>query len=90
MFLIKDYFLLNYKNKEIPLNYIEKITEFKDFDDITQDEYNLYISNTKFMNNNWNLRLQTIKYCDLDCLVLYQIIDKFSDNIWKLFRIDIL
>src|ERR1700712_2992133 len=33
---------------------------------------------------------ETIKYCELDCKVLYQIIDKFSDNIFKLFRIDIL
>ena len=33
---------------------------------------------------------ETIKYCELDCIALYQIIDKFSDNIFQMFRIDLL
>jgi hypothetical protein len=77
-------------NSEIPLNYIGAVPEFQYFDKITHDQYSSYCSNKEFINNNWNLRKQTIKYCELDCFVLYQIIDKFSDNIFKLFRIDIL
>lgn len=38
----------------------------------------------------WNLKTETIKYCDLDCVVLYQVINKFSDLIFKMFRIDLL
>lgn len=36
------------------------------------------------------MQLETLKYCELDCILLYQIIDKFSDSIFKSFRIDIL
>lgn len=77
-------------NSLIPLNYVGIIPKIEFFDKITIEEYELYCNNTKFNNNNWNLRTETIKYCELDCLVLYQILSKFSDNIFKLFRIDIL
>ena len=33
--------------------------------------------------------METIKYCELDCLVLYKVIEKFSKNIFELFRIDL-
>jgi hypothetical protein len=36
-----------------------------------------------FNKNNWNLRLETIKYCELDCKVLYQVISKFNDLIFN-------
>jgi hypothetical protein len=75
-------------NIEIPLNYLGSIPEFKYFINITQEEYNNY--STQFINNNWDLKKETIKYCELDCYVLYQIIDKFSDNIFKLFRINLV
>jgi len=75
-------------NREISLEYEGAIPDFKYFDNISLEEYNIYCS--KFKNNTWNLRKETIKYCELDCFVLYQIIDKFSDNIFKLFRMDIL
>ena len=53
------------------------------------EEYLAY--SNKFSNNkDWNLKFETIKYCELDCIVLYNNINKFSDNIFKLFRIDIL
>lgn len=77
-------------NEQISLNYIDPAPAFKFFDGISQDEYNSYSSQ---FNNNWNLKSETIKYCELDCYVLYQIIDKFScaaDNIFKMFRIDLL
>lgn len=43
-----------------------------------------------YINKKWNLRDETIKYCEQDVISLYQIIDKFSIRIFKLFRIDIL
>lgn len=72
------------------MDYIGAIPDFKYFDGVSSFEYTAYCSNSEFVNNNWNLKTQTIKYCELDCLVLYQIIEQFSDKIFALFRIDIL
>ena len=33
--------------------------------------------------------METIKYCELDCLVLYKVLEKFPQNIYTLFRMDI-
>jgi hypothetical protein len=65
------------------LDYVGEVPEFKYFDNkIKLSEYNDYIS--KF-NNNWNLRDETIKYCNIDCISLYQVIFKFSNLIFGLF-----
>ena len=65
------------------LDYIGEVPEFKYFyNNIKLSEYNNYIS--KFYNN-WNLRNETIKYCEIDCISLYQVIYKFSDLIFDLF-----
>jgi hypothetical protein len=40
--------------------------------------------------NNWNLKDETIKYCEQDVHTLYQILDVFRKKIFKLFKIDIL
>jgi DNA polymerase type B, organellar and viral len=45
-------------------------------------EYNKYKANFK---NNWNLKSEVIKYCNLDCISLYQILFKFNDMIFSLF-----
>lgn len=75
-------------NKDIPLDYVGEVPDYKYFEGITAEEYREYCK--EFINKPWDLKIETIKYCELDCLVLYQIIEKFSDNIFKLFRIDIL
>ena len=38
----------------------------------------------------WDLREETIKYCEQDVVTLYQVINKFNEQIFILFRIDIL
>lgn len=53
---------------------------------ITLDEYNEYTS--KF-NNLWNLRDEAIKYCELDCISLYEILIKFNDMIYDLYHLNI-
>jgi DNA polymerase type B, organellar and viral len=77
-------------NSDIDLNYIGKIPEYKYFneDEISLDEYNNYC--TKFNTNNWNLKSECIKYCEQDCISLYQVINEFNKQIFKLFRLDIL
>lgn len=65
------------------LNYEGQVPEFKHFGNkISENDYRNYIS--KF-DNNWNLRDETIKYCEIDCISLYQVIYKFSELIFELF-----
>jgi hypothetical protein len=74
-------------NSNISLDYHGIVPAFEYFDNISHEEYNNY---AKQFNNDWNLRNETIKYCELDCKVLKQVINKFSDNIFNSFRLDIL
>ena len=75
-------------NKNISLIYEGLVPEYNYFlqDKISKEDFESYSSS---FNNNWNLRTETIKYCELDCLVLHQVIEKFSKFIYESFRIDI-
>jgi hypothetical protein len=65
------------------LNYIGEVPEFKYFGNkISKKEYQNYKSG---FNSFWNLRNETIKYCEIDCISLYQVIFKFSALIFSLF-----
>jgi len=76
---IFPYLFVNENN----LDYIGDVPNFKEFDNkISLTDYNNYKSN---FNNNWNLRNETIKYCELDVISLYQVIFKFSDLVFSLF-----
>lgn len=48
--------------------------------------------NYKSTNDNklWNLKEETIKYCEQDCRSLYQIINVFNKQIFELFNVDVL
>jgi hypothetical protein len=77
-------------NENISLNYKGEVPNIKFFDNISESDYNDYKSNySSCGDTNWYIKEETIKYCEQDCLVLYQIIEKFSEKIYKLFRIDI-
>jgi len=67
------------------LNYIGQIPDFKYFDGISSLDYNCYVENY----NIWNLRDEAIKYCEIDCVSLYQIIIKFNELIFEHFSINI-
>jgi DNA polymerase type B, organellar and viral len=69
------------------LDYIGPVPDFKYFDNISINEYNEYKS--MFDNNHWNLKNEAIKYCEIDCVSLYQVIIKFSNMIFDLFKINI-
>lgn len=69
------------------LDYKGIVPSFKMFDNkISREEYNNYKSNFK---NNWVLKAESIKYCNIDCLALYQIIIKFNSLIFDLFGLNI-
>ena len=40
-------------------------------------------------DNNWNLKKETIRYCEQDCKSLYQVISKFQDLIFEYFKVNI-
>ena len=68
------------------LDYVGQVPAFKYFDGITLNEYNEYCSN---FNNNWCLKTESIKYCEADCVSLYQIMIKFINMIFDLYKINV-
>jgi DNA polymerase type B, organellar and viral len=68
------------------LDYIGAVPEFKYFEGISLNEYLNYCLNIK---NNWSLRMEAIKYCNSDCISLYQILIKFNELIFDRFKINI-
>jgi DNA polymerase type B, organellar and viral len=76
--IIFPIFFVNESN----LNYIGEIPDIKYFKDIDLKSYKNYISN---YNGLWNLKNETIRYCNLDCISLYQILFKFNNMIFELF-----
>lgn len=54
---------------------------------MTVDEYNLYKS--RFEINNWSLKSEAIKYCELDCKALFEVVMNFGNKIFKEFSVNI-
>jgi hypothetical protein len=69
--------------KEDNLNYIGKVPKIKYFKNISEKDYASYKSN---FNNNWNLKNEAVKYCNLDCISLHQVMTKFTGMIFELFE----
>lgn len=68
------------------LNHEGKVPTINSFFKINLTEYENYVA--KF-NNNWNLKNEAIKYCNIDCISLYQVIENFNHLIFNLFSINI-
>lgn len=64
------------------LNYLGNVPSINNFFKIDENEYNNYLN--KF-DNNWNLKNEAIKYCEIDCISLYQILFKFNSLVFELF-----
>ena len=65
------------------LNYIGEVPAIENFFKITVNEYNNY---KNLMKNIWNLKDEAIKYCEIDCIALYQIILKFNSLVFGMFN----
>jgi len=78
----KGIFPHNFVN-ENNLDYIGITPDITLFNDISAEEYEGLIS------DKWNLKEELIKYCEIDCISLYQIIFKFNELIYGLFSINI-
>ena len=85
----KGIFPYNFVNKEgIDLDYVGDVPEYTYFNS-EKVTYADYIDYSKKYNKNWDLKQETKKYCEQDCICLYQVLDLFSKLIWKKERIDI-
>lgn len=83
---IFPYLFVNNENTELDYNGL--VPKFEMFPKISKEDYLLYCK--EFENKTWSLKEETIKYCELDVLILYSVIDKFKSNIFKLFRVEVL
>jgi DNA polymerase type B, organellar and viral len=84
--VLKSIFPYSFIN-ESRLTYNSHVPELKYFSNVSKAEYQDYLNS--FKNKTWNLEAEIIKYCIIDCVTLYQIIDKFSAMIYELYHINI-
>ena len=82
----KDMFPHRFVSSE-NLDYIGPVPSFEYFDKISEKDYNEYVA--RFTDNQWNLKAEAIKYCELDCTSLHSVLTSFSIQIFEMFRINI-
>lgn len=69
------------------LNYEGKVPAKTYFDNISDIEYKHILD--EFKNKHWNLKDELMKYMKNDIVALYQIVDRFSEDIFELENINI-
>jgi len=69
------------------INYHGQVPKFSYFNNITIDEYLEYGS--LFNNKEWNFKSESINYCLIDCITLYEILIKFNSLIFGKFNLNI-
>lgn len=70
------------------LNYIGQVPYISHFKEgLTQSEYVNYVNG--LIGGVFNLREEAVKYCENDCIVLYQIMLKYQRFIWEEFGLNI-
>ena len=73
------------------INYIGNIPLFEEFDKISLEDYIDYSKKYKpHTDIPWNFKKELIKYCEIDVISLYQVINEFRDLIYSLFRVDVI
>jgi hypothetical protein len=99
----KGYFPFSFLNDSlIPLNYEGTIPDFKYYlesnlsinDEKYDEKYKiikLFYDNMKklHISNSWNLKNETIKYCEQDCISLHQVISNFNSEVYNKFSLNI-
>ena len=76
----------------VDYNYLGSVPDFKFYDKISEQEYSKLISDMKSLNKDltkWDLKKETINYCEQDCKTLYYSIKEFSKLIYLEFGVDI-
>ena len=68
------------------INYSSVFPSFKYFNNLTLQEYLLYLNNN---NKMWDFKDEAIKYCKLDCKCLFEILVQFNNLIFNNFNINV-
>jgi len=71
------------------INYKGPVPDIGLFDNISLLEYNNYKKQFIAPNKVWSFRDESIKYCQIDCIALYQTLVKFNQLIFNKFKLDI-
>jgi hypothetical protein len=82
----KDIFPYEFTNT-CDLNYVGEVPDIKYFDNLTASEYSDYIK--RFSKNKWSLKDESIKYCNKDCISLYNVIKNFNQIFFDKFHMNI-
>lgn len=67
----------------IPLDYKGNTPDLSFYEGISKEEYSSLIT------KNWSLKDETIKYCQLDCKVLHQVITEFNNLIFTKWNVNV-
>lgn len=73
-------------DENIKLNYSGLVPSINCFKNITSDKYKKYCA--KFKKSEWNLRAESLKYCNQDVISLHKVILNFANIIFELVRLD--
>lgn len=70
---------------DVSLNYDGIVPDFEYFSAVSKSDYDNY--KNKYIT--WNLKKETIKYCELDCISLYKVLETFNELIYSKFKLNI-
>ena len=85
----KMFFPIHFFNYNIieTIKYEGAIPDLVYWGDINPKAYTEIFQN--FKGRKWNFELESINYCMVDCISLHEIVIKFNDLIYKLFKLNI-
>lgn len=82
----KELFPYEFLNQS-DLSYKGVIPDLTYFNNVSEEDYQEY--KEQFKTNEWDLKAETIKYCESDVMLLHNVLRKFSLTIFRHFKMDI-
>jgi len=68
------------------VNYKGPLPGYEFFKSISKNEYMML--QDQFVNKMWSFKDEAIKYCELDCISLFEVLTKFNELIYNEFKVD--
>ena len=68
------------------INYIGNTPKICYFTNLSEDEYNTFCKSIK---GNWDCKLETLKYLTTDLDILFEIMHKFNNTIFRKFKVNL-
>ena len=66
-------------------DYAGIVPDYEYFSRVDKSDYDIY--KNKYIT--WNLKKETIKYCELDCISLYKVLESFNELIYNKYKLNI-